>query len=328
VAGDVDPDGVEAGQAASSRIKVAEILSNLSTAEFAEYRRLEGLKHPSQGQRQRLAELWTIAAERNLDRLTGPPASEMDELSHGEAVDNPVNAERDQETTSEGREPGSSANPVISPNRTNGGDSGRSFGGDPELASAAGSDLLTVVAGIQRERQKDFLRQVEENLGEDTGRVKSAASDANRADLVGHGLDVAVDCRTNDQIQLCARIVAAGLDRHATDQNRRRAHLLLGILSQLHEDHITILREVGAARPVAGAVVRRRSQGNGIDARALSQRLPELADVIDQLMAWLAALGLVENVGEIGVGPLSRLVPGKWVATKLGAQLLDPQGAS
>jgi hypothetical protein len=142
-------------------------------------------------------------------------------------------------------------------------------------------------------------------------------------DLVGHGIEVAAVCRADDLLALCAGIVADGLDYSAKEEHLSRANLLLDILSQLHPDHIGVLRTIAAVAPREIGSALDPITGAGVPPEKLPDLLPELADIVPQLVAWLTALGLVRNAGDQSAGTNVRIGPPAIGLTIFGIELLQ-----
>ncbi|MDA8355306.1 MAG: hypothetical protein M0Z95_03175 [Actinomycetota bacterium] len=124
-----------------------------------------------------------------------------------------------------------------------------SIGGDLVAAvvsaiPVAGGPIAGVIAtagNVERDREVAFIRHLVEKPGDRVDRLEAAATDRELADLVGHGVEVAAACRSDDILGLCAGVVADGLDNSARAEHLSRADLLLDILGQLHPDHIDVL---------------------------------------------------------------------------------------
>jgi len=104
------------------------------------------------------------------------------------------------------------------------------------MASAAGGGFLSFYGAIQASRQVEMIAEVVERLGDRFDRLEAAVADTEAADLVRHGLDVARTCGEEEEMRLCAGIVAEGLDDDSGvdgKERRDRAHLLLEIAHQL-----------------------------------------------------------------------------------------------
>lgn len=206
-----------------------------------------------------------------------------------------------------------------------------SIGGDlvAAVTSAipiAGGPIAAVIAtagNVKRDREVAFVRHLVEKLGDRVDRLEAAAADRELSDLVGHGIDVAAVCRADDLLGLGAGIVADGLDAGAREEHLSRAHLLLDILGQLHSDHIQVLRTIATEGPREIGSALDPLTGAGVPPERLPDLLPELAEIVPQLVAWLTALGLVRNAGDQSAGTNVRIGPPAIGLTTFGVELLQ-----
>lgn len=191
------------------------------------------------------------------------------------------------------------------------------------IAGGPIAGLIATAGNAKRDREVAFVRHLLEKLGDRVDQLEAAAADRELSDLVGHGMEVAVVCRADDLLGLCAGIVADGIDESATEEHLSRAHLLLDILGQLHPDHIQVLRTIAAEGPSEIGSALDPLTGVGISPERLPGVLPELADIVLQLVAWLTALGLVRNAGDQSAGTNVRIGPPAIGLTTFGIELLQ-----
>ena len=191
------------------------------------------------------------------------------------------------------------------------------------IAGGPIAGIIATAGNVRRDREVAFIRHLVEKLGDRVDRLEAAAEDRKLGDLVGHGIEVAVICRSDDLLELCAGIVADALDGGACEGHMSRANLLLDILGQLHPDHIKVLRTVAAVAPRELGIALDPVTGAGVPPERLPVLLPELADIVPQLVAWLTALGLVRNAGDQSAGTNVRIGPPAIGLTIFGIELLQ-----
>jgi hypothetical protein len=180
---------------------------------------------------------------------------------------------------------------------------------------------LAMAGNVARDRRIRYLQELVEALGGRVDRLEQAILEPALADLVEHGLEVAPSCRSDDQLSLCSHIVAESLSEGAGSEHAARAHIYLGIVQQLEPTHLEVLTRISQSSPVPAFASDTTSALRGVLGTELSNTFPDLADIIEQVVAWLVALGLVENVGlgrTGGPGP-----PVQWASTPFGDRLIE-----
>jgi hypothetical protein len=166
----------------------------------------------------------------------------------------------------------------------------------------AGGPIVAAIDAVQERRTRravTLMQKALEDYGMRIESLEAIAQDEEQAEVLTHAVQVAMDARTEEKLDALARILAdctVGRDRPKME----RAHLLLSLLAGLEAPHIEVLAVIGTRHPGQGPL-----QGQvvlGLNRQGLVLHRPDLADILDPILAALQALGLVANLGSTGSG--------------------------
>jgi hypothetical protein len=134
------------------------------------------------------------------------------------------------------------------------------------------------------------------------------------------GVQEAGSISDGEPFELLVQIVADGLQLSDPDR-APQVRLFIDVVSQLRPEHIRLLRVLGTVSDTPALLVLYMAQKWTI--YALENRLPELSEAIDPLLARVVSLGLVYQTGSISTDTPGRPGPQpQWGLTKFGLKLM------
>jgi len=139
-------------------------------------------------------------------------------------------------------------------------------------------------------------------------------------EMLFDGVQEAGSISDGEPFELLVQIVADGLQLSDPDR-APQVRLFIDVVSQLRPEHIRLLRVLGTVSDTPALLVLYMAQKWTI--YALENRLPELSEAIDPLLARVVSLGLVYQTGSISTDTPGRPGPQpQWGLTKFGLKLM------
>jgi hypothetical protein len=199
-----------------------------------------------------------------------------------------------------------------------------------DLLSAATSAIPLVggpLAGVSQaitnrktRKRIAFLERLCEELIDRVDSLEGILRDTDYQEMLLDAVQEAGTISDGEPFELLVRIVADGLQLSDPDQVRR-VRLYMDIVSQLRPEHIRLLRELGTVTDTPAVFVLHMAQKWTI--YALENRLPELSEAIDPLLARVVGLGLAYQTGSVSTDTPGRAAPqAQWGLTKFGLNLM------
>jgi hypothetical protein len=166
-----------------------------------------------------------------------------------------------------------------------------------------GGSIVEVVEVLQARREHRVTRlrdEIVRQLGDRVSKLEESLTDGPFVDLLDDAIEKAARTRSDEHISLLAGVIANAAVGHDHDQIERD-HILLGTIASLQPAHVALLTSLGSIETLSGDLVGEWPVvGHAHNKRALAVRHPNLADILDPLLADLLAGGL------IAVPPLDR----------------------
>lgn len=199
-------------------------------------------------------------------------------------------------------------------------------------AGAAATPLTGVLAELskiptaRRERRwKFFLNELLLSWDLELEELWQAVSDERIATLLEHAQRVAETARSDDKVQVAAKIVASVLRGESSDERVETANVLLQLIQPLEAHHLEVFTVIGSPRPGEGQLAGQTVIG-GWTMTDLQDRLAHIRDLVPVIVAALTSAGLIIDSGAASVtyGGLGRhqLGPtdaGAWLLAQLAA---------
>lgn len=179
----------------------------------------------------------------------------------------------------------------------------------------------------EHERRLEVLGQIVADLGHRLELLQQATEDPARMDLLEDAAAFAARSRSAAARRLIARVTALAMLPTADASQIGRAHLLMEAVAQLQPEHLDVLEEIGTRRVLSGKAVGTASIGERRSIRGMVHFRPELADVIDPIVARLEGLGLIRMLpSEPSLPTPSRPTPRRsdpeWSLTRFGVEVV------
>ena len=171
----------------------------------------------------------------------------------------------------------------------------------------------------RRDRQIQTLEQAAEILVIDLDALEDlAASDAERLELLARVLEAAARTPLAEKVAALSRVLADGL---RDEDSAREALVIVAAMTDIEAPHAFVLQYL-ATTPVPWDALRRPNhpEPRGWEASQLVAALPEIAEILDGLLAVLSGHGLIRDQGAVAYpGGVGSAV---WKVTSLGRRCL------
>ena len=196
--------------------------------------------------------------------------------------------------------------------------------GVPGVGGIAAGSILAV-GNFKVRKRLAYLESVVERLEGDVERLTNALKNPPFAELVIAGLNVAETTDEGSETwEMVGAIVAYGI-LDAGPSSTERARFLLGVVNQLSPLQIALLKELGMVRFMDGHSYFNPDGGRELDDRGIAVRFPDIADLVDPIVADLESKGLIRDFAPSALVPDPKLggIPQRlWRLTPFGTELL------
>jgi hypothetical protein len=187
------------------------------------------------------------------------------------------------------------------------------------------AELSKIPAARRERRWKFFLNELLLSWDLELEELWQAVFDERIAALLEHAQRVAETARSDDKVQVAAKIVASVLHGESSGERVETANVLLQLIQPLEAHHLEVFTVIGSPRPGEGQLAGQSVIG-GWTMTDLQDRLAHIRDLVPVIVAALTSAGLIIDSGAASVtyGGLGRhqLGPtdaGAWLLAQLAA---------
>jgi len=205
---------------------------------------------------------------------------------------------------------------------------GLALGAGPLVATAVGASapVLKLLCRIgnraldrRQDRQIQALEQAARILDVDLDALEVlGASDADRLELLARVLEAAARTPLDEKVTALSRVLAEGL---RDEDSAREALVIVAAMADIEAAHAFVLQYLAMTPlPPEERRMPNHPEPRGWEASQLAAAIPEVAEILDGLLAVLSGHGLIRDQGGL-VYPGS-VGPAVWRVTALGRRCL------